>query len=92
MGFGGGGMMGGRGGTPVDAETLAKMYEQQAEIYKKIFQIFDKNKDVVKRVTLWGISDTRTWRAGQNPLLFDGNLKPKPAFDAVINVGLGKSS
>jgi endo-1,4-beta-xylanase len=84
----GGGMMGGRGrgGTPPSPEILA----QQAEIYKKIFQIFDKNKDVVKRVTFWGISDTRTWRAGQNPLLFDGELKPKPAYEAVLNVGLGK--
>ena len=88
----GGGMMGGRGGgAAVDPELLAKMLEQQAEIYKKIFQIFDKNKDVVKRVTLWGISDTRTWRRGQNPLLFDGELKPKPALEAVINVGLSKS-
>ncbi len=87
----GGGMMGGRGGAPVDPELLAKMLEQQAQIYTKIFKIFMNNKDVVKRITLWGISDTRTWRAGQNPLLFDGDLKPKPAFDAVINVGLGKS-
>ncbi|MBN2588396.1 MAG: endo-1,4-beta-xylanase [Sedimentisphaerales bacterium] len=88
----GGGMMGGRGGgAPVDPEELAKMFEQQAEMYTKMFKIFMNNKDVVKRVTFWGISDTRTWRRGQNPLLFDGDLKPKPAFDAVINVGLGKS-
>ena len=95
MGFGGGGgfggMMGGRGGAPVDPELLAKMLEQQAEIYTKIFKIFVNNKDVVKRITLWGISDTRSWRRGQNPLLFDGEMKPKPAFDAVINVGLGKA-
>ena len=92
MGFGGGGfgggMMGGRGGgTPPSPEIL----EQQAELYKNLFKIFMKNADVISRVTLWGISDTRTWRAGQNPLLFDGQLNPKPAFEAVINVGLGKS-
>ena len=59
--------------------------------YKKMFEIFNKNADVVKRVTFWGISDTRSWRRGQNPLLFDGELKPKAALEAVINVGLGKS-
>ncbi|HQB37374.1 MAG TPA: endo-1,4-beta-xylanase, partial [Bacteroidales bacterium] len=36
------------------------------------------------RVTFWGLSDTRSWRRGQDPLLFDGELNPKPAFNAVI--------
>jgi endo-1,4-beta-xylanase len=84
----GAGMMGGgrRGGTPPTPELL----EKQTNVYKQMFQIFNRNADVISRVTFWGISDTRSWRAGQNPLLFDGQLKPKPAYQAVINVGLGK--
>jgi len=84
----GGGMMGGgrRGGTPPSPELL----EKQANIYKQIFQIFKKNADVISRVTFWGISDNRSWRAGQNPLLYDGQYNPKPAYKAVIDVGLGK--
>jgi len=59
-------------------------YQKQAEIYKKLFEIFMRHSDVIDRVTLWGISDKRSWRWGQDALLFDGQLKPKPAFKAVI--------
>jgi endo-1,4-beta-xylanase len=37
-------------------------------------------------VTFWGANDAVSWRRGGNPLLFDGDNKPKPAFDAVIGV------
>ena len=87
-GFGGGGFGGGRrgGGTPLSPEAL----QHQAEIYAKLFEIFNKYSDTISRVTFWGISDTRSWRSGQSPLLFDGQLQPKPAYQAVIDVGLGK--
>ncbi|MBN1975310.1 MAG: endo-1,4-beta-xylanase [Sedimentisphaerales bacterium] len=92
MGGMGGMGFGRRGGTPMTPEEQAKVFQQQADVYKQIFEIFNRNADVVKRVTFWGISDTRTWRGGQNPLLFDGQLQPKPAFQAVIDVGLGKNA
>ena len=81
----------GRRGAAMDPEEQAKLFEQQAEIYSKIFKIIMNNADVVKRVTFWGISDTRSWRRGQNALIFDGQMNPKPAYEAVLNVGLGKS-
>jgi len=60
-------------------------YQKQAEVYKELFEIFMRHSDVIDRVTFWGISDTRSWRRGQDALLFDGQLKPKPAFKAVID-------
>jgi endo-1,4-beta-xylanase len=60
-------------------------YIKQAEVYQKLFEIFMRHSNVIDRVTLWGISDTRSWRRGQDALLFDGQLKPKPAFKAVID-------
>jgi endo-1,4-beta-xylanase len=60
-------------------------YIKQAEVYKKLFDIFMRHSNVIDRVTFWGISDTRSWRRGQDALLFDGELKPKPAFKAVID-------
>jgi endo-1,4-beta-xylanase len=60
-------------------------YQKQAEVYKKLFGIFMRHSDVIERVTFWGISDTRSWRWGQDALLFNGQLKPKPAFKAVID-------
>lgn len=62
-------------------------YEKQAEIYRELFQIFKRHADVIDRVTFWGISDTRSWRRGQDALLFDGQLNPKPAFKAVLEEG-----
>jgi endo-1,4-beta-xylanase len=60
-------------------------YQKQAEVYRKLFEIFLRHSDVIDRVTLWGISDKRSWRWGQDALLLDGQLKPKPAFKAVID-------
>jgi len=63
-------------------------YLKQAEVYKGLFEIFMRHADVVERVTFWGISDARSWRWGQDALLFDRKLRPKPAFKAVIDAGL----
>ena len=74
------------GGGPITPEALQK----QAEIYGKLFEIFNRHAKSISRVTLWGISDTRSWRRGQAALVFDGQLQPKPALQSILNVGLGK--
>jgi endo-1,4-beta-xylanase len=73
-----------------DRRIPAENYEKQAEVYKKLFEIFMRHADVIDRVTFWGLSDTRSWRRNQEPLLFDGELNPKPAFNAVIEASLIK--
>jgi endo-1,4-beta-xylanase len=69
-------------GLPADVqETLAKRYAD-------IFAVFLKHRDVVERVTLWGVTDGDSWlNTGGRvnyPLLFDRKGRPKPAFTAVI--------
>ena len=44
-----------------------------------------KHRDVVTRVTFWGLSDPESWRATSSPLLFGANYVEKPAFDSVID-------
>lgn len=57
----------------------------QAEAYAKLFANLTKHKDVIDRVTFWGLNDRRTWRFGQHPLIFDANNNPKPAYAAIVN-------
>jgi endo-1,4-beta-xylanase len=73
-----------------DRRIPAENYEKQAEVYKKLFEIFNRHADVIDRVTFWGLSDTRSWRRNQEPLLFDGELNAKPAFNAVIEASQKK--
>ena len=67
-----------QGGLVSDAD------QRLARQYANLFKVFLKHKKYVKVVTLWGVNDAVSWRAGGRPLLFDGDDQPKPAFDAVI--------
>ncbi len=82
-GFGGRGFGGRRfgGGTPPTPQDL----KAQADAYARLFSIFVKHKDVMERVTFWGLSDRRTWRFGQHPLIFDSDNQRKPAYTAIID-------
>ncbi len=58
-----------------------------ADAYAGIFRAFLKHRDSVKMVTFWGANDAVSWRSAGKPLLFDGENRAKPAYDAVIAVG-----
>jgi endo-1,4-beta-xylanase len=68
-----------------------------AKRYADLFAVFVRNKEVMSRVTFWGVTDANTWlhnfpvRGRTNyPLLFDKEGKEKPAFDAVIKAAKGR--
>jgi len=74
-----------RDGLPADVQ------QRLAERYAELFHLFVKHADKLDRVTFWGVHDGHSWRndwpvRGRKdyPLLFDRQLQPKMAFDAVI--------
>lgn len=71
-------------------EYTPELLEKQADRYAEIFECFKKEAraGILKDVILWGITDRMSWKNGfpvpgrtDAPLLFDGEGKPKPAFD-----------
>jgi endo-1,4-beta-xylanase len=66
-------------GSVVDAAN-----QKLAEQYASLFRVFLKHRKNIKLVTFWGLTDRDSWRRAGKPLLFDGEWRPKPAFDAVI--------
>jgi len=80
------GAFGVRGGGPITPEAIQK----QAEIFGKLFEIFNRHAKAIDHVTLWGINDNRSWRRGQGALLFDGQMQPKPSYQAVLDAAKSK--
>ncbi|MAW39816.1 MAG: 1,4-beta-xylanase [Kiritimatiellaceae bacterium] len=78
---------------PYTEQVPAEVLEAQAKRYEEIFNVLYKNRDIVDRVTFWGLSDGPSWLNDwpvkgrtSHPLLFDRDLNPKPAYEAVYNV------
>jgi endo-1,4-beta-xylanase len=74
------------------ADGLPQPVQQQlGQRYADLFGVYLKHRDVVTRVTFWGVTDGDSWRNNwpvrgrtSYPLLFDRSGQPKMAFDAVI--------
>jgi endo-1,4-beta-xylanase len=67
--------------------------QQLAKRYADAFALFLKRRDMLTRVTFWGVTDAHTWLNDfpvpgrtNHPLLWDRQGQPKPAFAAVVDV------
>jgi endo-1,4-beta-xylanase len=60
--------------------------QQAANLYGEYLKLFVANKDIIERVTFWGVYDEQSWRARGKPLLFEGvsTSTAKPAYYKVI--------
>lgn len=63
---------------------------REAERYRQLFEMFLRHRDVIGRVTLWGVHDGDSWLNNfpirgrtEYPLLFDRDGRAKPAFFAI---------
>ena len=77
-------------GSSVTAAT-DDLLEAQAQRYSELMTLFMSKRDKVGAVLVWGVSDAHSWLLKwprprfEAPLLFDTQLKPKPAYEAVLD-------
>jgi endo-1,4-beta-xylanase len=78
---------------PYNAGLPDALQQQLAARYADLFRVYLQRRDVVNRITLWGVTDKDSWlnnwpvRGRTNyPLLFDRHGKPKPAFYSIEDV------
>lgn len=76
---------------PYAAGLPDSVQQALAHRYGELFGVFLKHRDVVSRVTFWGVTDGDSWKNNwpvkgrtNYPLLFDRNGQTKPAFDTVL--------
>jgi endo-1,4-beta-xylanase len=79
------------GSNPYAAGLPDDRQKALAQRYADIFAVFLKYRDIITRVTFWGVTDRFSWlnnfpAPGRTnyPLLFDREGKTKPAFDSVV--------
>ncbi|MFC2138010.1 endo-1,4-beta-xylanase [Bacteroidota bacterium] len=67
-----------------------------AQRYAELFSFFRKHRDLFERITFWAVHDGQSWRnywpitgRADYPQLFDRHCQPKPAYDAVVQIGQG---
>jgi endo-1,4-beta-xylanase len=73
------------------------MQEQLADRYEALFRILLRYRKSVERVTFWGLHDGISWKNNfpvpgrtNYPLLFDREMKPKPAYQRLMKLAEAK--
>jgi endo-1,4-beta-xylanase len=69
-------------------DSVNMLFEKR---YLDFFSLFLKHRDVISRVTLWGVNDANSWKNNwpifgrtDYPLLFDRNNQAKPVVKKII--------
>jgi endo-1,4-beta-xylanase len=78
---------------PYENGLPADVQQQLADRWAELFEIFYRKRDKIDRVTLWGVTDSMSWKNDypipnrtNYPLLFNRDGSAKPALKAVLQV------
>jgi endo-1,4-beta-xylanase len=81
---------------PYKAGLPDSLQQALARRYEDLFRVYLAHREVIDRVTFWGVADRDSWLNGwpvrgrtSYPLLFDRQNKPKPAYDRVMALSRG---
>jgi endo-1,4-beta-xylanase len=81
---------------PYKAGLPDSLQQALAKRYEDVFRVYLQHRDVIDRITFWGVADHDSWLNGwpvrgrtNYPLLFDRQNKPKPAYDRVMALSRG---
>ncbi|GAB6091711.1 endo-1,4-beta-xylanase [Spirochaeta dissipatitropha] len=77
--------VGGYGTDTPDPADLPALFEEQAQVYERLFGYYLEFADVIHRVSFWGLADSQSWRAPGHPMIFDAQYRPKPAFHNIVD-------
>ena len=67
---------------PSDEKNL----DAQAEYYKGIVEAIYAHKDNVSAMIFWGVTDDKSWRAPNKPLIFDRQYQAKSSFYSIEEI------
>jgi endo-1,4-beta-xylanase len=83
---------------PYKAGLPDSMQQALARRYEDLFRVYLAHRDVIDRVTFWGVADHDSWLNGwpvrgrtSYPLLFDRSNKPKLAYERVMALARDQS-
>lgn len=83
---------------PYTAGLPDSVEQALARRYADLFGVYLRHRGQITRVTFWGVTDRDSWKNNwpvrgrtNYPLLFDREGRPKPAFEAVMQVA-GRST
>jgi len=65
---------------PNKAPAAGNDLTRQATKYGEYMTVFLQYSDIIERVSLWGVTDDKSWRSAGQPLLFDKDGKAKAAY------------
>jgi endo-1,4-beta-xylanase len=80
------------------SEVTPRLLAEQARQYTELFEMFIRQRDKVSAVLMWGLHDDVSWLRYwpmprvDAPLLFDGELQPKPAFWALVDLAARRAA
>ncbi|MBO4636235.1 MAG: endo-1,4-beta-xylanase [Clostridiales bacterium] len=66
--------------------SVNAMYDQgtyMQRLFEAIIDAVDAGTPI-ECVTFWGLTDEMSWKSSDRPLLFYGDITPKPAFEGVV--------